>query len=388
MRGTGRARLRGGSRRRLTALAAAAVLAGALLLLGAAVSASAPALDPAGTEETSVAKAPPRLADTGLYADAATRRIDPAVLPYTPQYPLWSDGATKRRWIRLPPGSAIDATDPDAWVFPIGTRLWKEFSFGRRIETRYLERVADGSWIFAAYVWTDDGADAVLAPERGIRGAAESRPGVPHDIPSVYDCRACHEGGPTPVLGFSALQLSPDRDPLAAHAERPGAGDVDLPALVARGLLRGLPEALLRRPPRIAAQTPVARAALGYLHANCGICHDARGPLATLGLSLAQRVGPGARQDAALATAVGVASRFRPAGTPEGDVPSRIRPGDPDRSVLLARMASRDPLLQMPPLGTHAVDGAAVALVSRFIRELRPGPAALSRSTPRQEEAR
>jgi len=33
------------------------------------------------------------------------------------------------------------------------------------------------------------------------------------------DCRACHEGRTTPVLGFSALQLSPDRDPNAPHAQ-------------------------------------------------------------------------------------------------------------------------------------------------------------------------
>ncbi|WP_242344433.1 hypothetical protein [Anaeromyxobacter terrae] len=386
MRGTGREGLRRGARRRFSALApAGAVLAAALLLRGGAESAAGAAPEPAAAVERSAARAPARLADTGLYADAAASRVAPDVLPYTPQYPLWSDGASKRRWIRLPPGSAIDASDPDAWVFPIGTRIWKEFSFGRRVETRYMERAADGSWIFAAYAWTADGSGAVLAPERGIRAAAESRPGIPHDIPSVYDCRACHEGGPSPVLGFSALQLSPDRDPLAAHAERPGANDVDLPALVARGLVRSLPEALLHRPPRIAAPTPRARAALGYLHANCGTCHDARGPLATLGLSLVQRVGPGGAPDVPLATTVGVPSRFRHAGA--GEAPVRILPGQPAQSVLLARMASRDPLVQMPPLGTHAVDEAAVALVSTFIREL-PPDAVPSRNPPPQEEAR
>ena len=77
-----------------------------------------------------------RLADTGLYQDASAERVAADVLAYTPQYPLWSDGATKRRWIRLPPGAAIDASDPDAWVFPIGTQIWKEFSFGGRVETR------------------------------------------------------------------------------------------------------------------------------------------------------------------------------------------------------------------------------------------------------------
>ena len=90
-------------------------------------------------------RAPQTLQETGLYADAEARRVDPRHLAFAPQYPLWTDGAAKRRWISLPPGTAIDASDPEAWVFPVGTRLWKEFSFaGQRVETRYLERQADG----------------------------------------------------------------------------------------------------------------------------------------------------------------------------------------------------------------------------------------------------
>ncbi|WP_248361061.1 hypothetical protein [Anaeromyxobacter oryzae] len=181
---------------------------------------------------------PPTLAETGLYSDLPARSLAPGVLGYTPVYPLWSDGATKRRFIRLPPGGAIDARDPDAWVFPVGTRVWKEFAFGGRpVETRYLERTPAG-WLYATYAWSEDGREATLAPERGVRGVCEIVPGVRHDLPAVADCRACHEGGPVPVLGFSALQLSPDRDPLAPHAERPAPGDVDLRSLVARGLVR------------------------------------------------------------------------------------------------------------------------------------------------------
>lgn len=77
--------------------------------------------------------------------------------------------ADKRRWLRLPAGTAIDASDPDAWQFPPGTRLWKEFAHaGRRVETRYIERRADGRWRYAAYVRSADGSDATLAPAAGI----------------------------------------------------------------------------------------------------------------------------------------------------------------------------------------------------------------------------
>lgn len=363
----------GGMQQRWRKVAAAACVAAAALLPVA----------PGGAWAAEEA-APARLSATGLFADVARGVPAPGVLRYTPQYPLWSDGARKARWIRLPAGRAIDASDPDAWRFPAGTRLWKEFSLGgRRVETRYMALGRDGGWTYATYRWLPDGSDAERVPERGLRGVAELAPGVRHDLPGVGDCRACHEGGPTPVLGFSALQLSPDRDPLAPHAEPPAAGDVDLPALARTGRLRGLPRDLLARPPRIAAPTPRARAALGYLHANCSSCHDARGALAALGLDLAQRVrggGPGAPP---LPTAVGRPSRSRPPGM--GEAPLRIAPGDPGASVLVRRMASRDPLLQMPPFGTQLADAEALDLVAAFVRD-DLGPAATPPAAPQNQE--
>ena len=60
-------------------------------------------------------RAPERLADTGLYEDGRPGRIDPRNRPFSPQYPLWSDGAAKSRWVYVPEGSTIDVTDPGAW---------------------------------------------------------------------------------------------------------------------------------------------------------------------------------------------------------------------------------------------------------------------------------
>src|SRR5262245_26441607 len=181
---------------------------------------------------------PASLADTGLFEAGSTSVVRPDNLPFAPQYPLWSDGASKRRWLHLPAGTAIDASTPDDWQFPVGTKLWKEFSLGgRRVETRFIERRADGQWRFAAYAWDAAGTAATLAPARGLPTEVEVAPGARHVIPGETDCRLCHEGRPTPVLGISALQLSPDRDPRAPHAEPLPAGAVDLKALVARGLV-------------------------------------------------------------------------------------------------------------------------------------------------------
>src|SRR6476659_1959473 len=89
--------------------------------------------------------APGLLSQTGLFAGGTT--VDPRNRPYSPQYPLWTDGAVKARWIRLPDGAAIDARDEDQWRFPVGTKFWKEFSFGgRRVETRFLWRARADTW--------------------------------------------------------------------------------------------------------------------------------------------------------------------------------------------------------------------------------------------------
>jgi hypothetical protein len=353
--------------------------AGGRTLAALALLACVAARAAAASDRPAAGGPPIRLADTGLYTDFSRGLIHPEALPYAPQYPLWSDGATKRRWIRLPRGAAIDGRDPDAWRFPVGTRIWKEFSFGRRVETRFMERTRAG-WRFATYAWTEDGRDAALAPSAGVRDAAPGATGRTHDLPSVRDCQACHEGARSTVLGFSALQLSPDRDPLAPHAEPLPPGGVQLADLEARGLLRGSPPGLSW--PRIPAASPRERAALGYLHANCANCHNGSGPLAGLGLDLEQRLGrPG---QGALATTVGRPSSFRsPAAAPGF---ARIAPGEPARSVLLLRMHGTDPVTAMPPLGHKAADAAATALVGAWIGEdLAPAPAG---ATPTQEERR
>jgi hypothetical protein len=309
---------------------------------------------------------PPTLRATGLYSDWTTKTVAADNLPFSPQYPLWSDGAIKSRWLHLPRGTFIDASNPDVWRFPIGTRLWKEFRFGQRAETRLIERTRSG-WQFATYVWNADETEAPVAPEDGISQSVVIRPGVRHAIPSRTDCRACHEAGPVHVLGVTALQLSPDRDSNAPHAETPPPGAVDLTTLVERHLVRGLPARFTQTPPRIAARSPTERAALGYLNTNCGVCHTGLGELASLSFALNYTLGRGAGEAPALLTSVGRPSKFKVPGA--ADIIERVSAGHPDKSMIVARMASRYPLLQMPPLGTRLVDDAAVGLIKRWIVE-------------------
>lgn len=308
---------------------------------------------------------PRLLSETGLFeAGSGTVRAD--VIAFAPQYPLWSDGTRKQRWIQLPAGRAIDASQPDAWQFPVGTRLWKEFSFGGRIETRYIERLADGSWRFASYAWNADGTDAVLVPEDGAIVAAAGAPGGRYSVPSRNDCLACHEGSAVPVLGFSALQLSTDRDPLAPHADPARRDDANLRSLVAQGRLVNLPPQMLSSPPRIRARTPTERAALGYLHANCGHCHNAAGALDGLQLALAQYADAGSDSlEQTLSSLFGHSSRFRPQGAASAQRVAR----DGSGHMLTLRMKTANLLARMPPLGVQVVDTEGVALVERWIAD-------------------
>jgi hypothetical protein len=293
---------------------------------------------------------PARLSDTGLYVAGSTTQLRPGVRPFEPRHKLWSDGADKQRWIALPPGTFIDASAPDAWQFPPGTRLWKEFSHaGRRVETRTIERLRDGSWRYATYLWNDDGSDALLAPARGVAAwPVAQAPGGRYAVPSRTDCTACHESTATPVLGFSALQ-------------------VPLNDWVERAELRNLPPAMLLQPPQVAARSATERAALGYLHANCGHCHNRSGAGVPLRLTLAQSAAdPQASRAETLATLLGVAGRFRTPAWPEAA--HLIEPGQPALSTLALRMRSRDARLQMPPLGTHIADDEGLRLVERWIR--------------------
>ncbi len=358
----------------------------ALATLLVAIVAAAPhapgrgaATDPA-TLVVSTREPPPRLHDTGLYADSSSLEIARDVIAFSPQYPLWSDGADKQRWLRLPPGASIDGSNPDAWAFPPGTTLWKQFSHaGRKVETRLIERLDDGSWRFAAYAWDDRGTDAVLVPAAGIAALpVREAPRGRYAVPSREDCLACHGSAAVPVLGLSALQLSPDRDPGAPHAAPARAGDADLRELVARGALTRLPAALLETPPRIEAASALERAVFGYLHGNCAHCHNTSASRAPVRLTLAQSAAdPAGSRRAIRRSLIDAPSRYRPPGM-DGE-PKNVTPGSVADSVLAVRMQSRHPQVQMPPLGTVVPDTQALDQVLRWIsaevtpsKELRP----------------
>lgn len=307
---------------------------------------------------------PTTLRCAGLYADLERGQLACGLSEYAPAYELWSDGAVKRRWVSMPAGTSVDTRDPDGFVYPVGTEFWKEFSVLRdgelrRAETRLLRKVPRG-WVLATYVWSDDGRSATSTND-GVADWA----GTGHTIPSRDQCVECHAGRKDLVLGWDPVLLGP------------GARGVHLSDLGSSALADEDAGALPGEatPPGDA----VERAALGYLHVNCGVsCHndsiEARARDTALYLRLSTGRADGVLESPAVTTAI---NKLPTGNAPFYELPEPaegpfydLLPGSPQRSLLLARMLVRDHPAQMPPLASNRVDEQGVAAVSAWIEQM------------------
>jgi len=286
-----------------------------------------------------------KLSDTGLYCDIALGTIDQDARYFAPEISLWIDGASKKRYMRLPPGTKIDSTDMDNWIFPVGMKVWKELSLnGKKIETRLLEKRPNNTWLMVAFQWNAQQSEAHPVP-----GGVNNANGTSHDIPSIGQCRECHHHVADALIGVSPLML-----------ERSSMFGVTLFNLIARGALTQNPVRVIQFP----GNQPT-RDALAYLYANCSSCH--RGTAAHAGLNLSTSVWDLRPED----TAVYRTAVNGPLATWwwDGDL-LRVAPGAPERSVVLARMSTRDPEFQMPQIGTKIVDRTGMTLIYDWIMQI------------------
>jgi hypothetical protein len=289
--------------------------------------------------------APMTLAETGLYD--ADGEIAPYVLAFQPRYALWSDGAAKNRWAYIPACDPIDTSDPDHWGFPVGTRLWKEFTRdGVLIETRLIHRYGPDSnnWLFATYQW-GVGMSTTLV----TNGVTDAN-GTGHDIPTIADCGNCHGKLPERALGFSAIQLT--------HTS--SAAPLRIDDLSAWGYLT-VPAPPGGYPIPDGGDATVGEA-LGHLHANCGNCHNDAMPVPPMLLRvLTTDATP--QQTGTYTTAVNVLTTNFMAGQLY-----RIEGADPDNSAIIIRMAQST----MPPIASEIVDADGITTLGAWIQTLPP----------------
>jgi uncharacterized repeat protein (TIGR03806 family) len=302
---------------------------------------------------------PQTLAETGCFDSIDPLEPASGVLPYDINTPLWSDDATKQRWLALPEdegvGETIEILPDGDWDFPNGTLLIKNFSVDDQLlETRFLVRHDDGGWAGYTYEWNEDETGATLLP------AGKSRPlasGQTWYYPTRQQCLACHTAAAGRTLGLKTPQMN-------REIVYPSTGITanQLTTLDSIGLFSEPFE-----PPashHLAFPTlgddavPLGVRTKAYLDSNCSHCH---------------------RPDSVTPTAIDF--RFAAPMTlcnqapDQGDmgVPGAmiVKPGDPAGSVLSLRMHDLG-LDSMPPLAKSIVDSAATSTIDAWINTASP----------------
>lgn len=311
-----------------------------------------------------------------FFRDGPAQLPNGGVLPYDLNTALFSDYATKHRFVWMPPGTSATYSARDSFAFPVGTVLIKTFSYPfdlrapehgeRLIETRLLVRRASG-WDPITYLWNAEQTEAT----RRVIGARVpvqwthvdgSERALTFRVPNTNQCKECHEehNGVVGPLGPKARHLNKD------HAYEDGVAN-QLARWTAVGYLQGAPSPASA--PRAAvfddATTgSIAERARSYLDVNCAHCHNQTGAARTSGLYLSiDEVDP---------PRYGVCKAPVAAGQGTGGRKVDIVPGEPDASILVYRMESTAPGIAMPELGRQAVHDEALDVIRAWIEEL-PG---------------
>lgn len=363
---------------------------------------------------------PRKLSDSGLFTSVKGHVMQPALIPYSVNAPLWSDGAYKERWIALPGAdSTIDFTTSRGWAFPDKTVLVKSFALEAEegkpetrhwIETRFLTN-QKGEWYGYSYVWNDDQTDATLVEIKGmdreysiqVPKSAEYPDGIRKQswhYPSRTECMVCHSRAANFVLGLSELQMNKEHDygkvrdnqlrtlehlgvlrcnwsgevQGSMREELKAAGKTDKEIndymhkqtgtrdqreAVSSSLLARAPETYRHLVDPYDKKADLTARAKSYLHANCAQCHvEAGGGNAAMELEFTTALNK--------MRLVDVKPLHHTFDLPDARL---VAPGNPERSVLLHRIGNRKAGF-MPPLATGLVDREAVLLMRDWIKGL------------------
>jgi uncharacterized repeat protein (TIGR03806 family) len=316
---------------------------------------------------------PPHLSGTGLFSVSTAAGLAPAagVLPYTVIAPLWSDGATKSRWIALPAGGQITFAATGEFTYPAGTVMIKNFVLnGTPVEIRMLVLNGPNAGYGVTYKWNAGGTDADLMgpstlPVPLSDGADQTIGSQSWHFPSRAECLQCHTAVANFVLGPKTRQLN------TSFAYPGGATDNQLRTWnylqmfstdIGEGNISGF--AKLTNISDASAGTTLQDRVRSYVDANCAQCH---------------RPGSGlnsywdARFDTVLANQ-GIVDGIvqNTLGIVGAEV---VRPLTVNESLMHVRMNTVDPTIRMPPLARNVIDTTAVGVLDAWIGSLPPSSA-------------
>lgn len=313
----------------------------------------------------------PKLSDYKFFT-GDIREQQPAfgVLPYKPVSELFTDYATKRRFIWLPSGSVGQyVADDQILNLPVGAALIKTFSYDnvapgnneKLIETRVMIRKESG-WITVNYIWNSQQTEAFLDPAGAtvpitftIGGNTRS---ISYQIPSEGQCIQCH----TLNSEITPIGIKPQH--LNYAISYPGGSQNQLDKLVAFGYLNSRPANVVSMVNYNDTSADLSLRVRSYFDINCAHCHadGAMVDYLPLRFSFSATVDP---------AAMGVCENafMQPPGITHGKV---IKPGDTGQSVLYYTLNTTQSNFKMPRIGRTIIHDEAVALVGDYINSLQP----------------
>lgn len=313
-----------------------------------------------------------RLTDYNFFAgDLQNQEPVYGVLPYEPITPLFTDYASKKRFLWMPNGVQAEYVgDSDLFNFPVGTILIKTFYYEnvlpnnemKVIETRLLIKKADG-WVFADYIWNENQTEGEL----DVSGNGGNVPfqfiknGVTRDvnyrIPATSECFTCHKSN------FEASPIGMKPQSLNSVYNYSDGSSNQLTKWIEQGyLLSNVPGDIETVVKWDDPSEPLDMRARAYLDINCNSCHSDTG-------HCNYRIPRFSYDRTDDDTNLGICV------TADTPIPGYegaylIEPGDADASVLFFRMNTTEEQYRMPLLGRTLRHDEGVALIEEWINSL------------------
>lgn len=293
-----------------------------------------------------------QLSHTGCADSSDPKLGSSGMIPYELNAPLWSDAATKQRWLALPDNTTIDIDASLDWNFPIGSVLRKDFYLnGQIVETRLFARHTDGSWAGYSYEWNATQTDATLLDV----GKTVNINGQDWSYPSQAQCLQCHTSAAGRTLGPETAQLNRDiTDPSDGSSQINQLTYLDTLGMFTSSI--GAPASLPKLTEYNDMLAQPADIARSYLHSNCSHCHRTGGPIqSNMDLHYAVSVPAMNVCDASptFGNTLGATVLFSPNNTSD--------------SIIYQRMRMQAATARMPPIGTAIEDPQGLQFMSDWI---------------------
>lgn len=315
---------------------------------------------------------PETLADTQLFANWKALQPAAGVEPYEVKQAFWSDGAEKKRWIKLPSHKQVRLGQHSSLRYPTGTVFVKHFDLAtdqrrpykrRPLETRVLVCDDEGGTYGTTYRWSTDAQSSRIV----VQSETEEIPIVQADssqttqtwfYPGRFDCALCHNSASGQVLGFTLKQL--DREVVCPDGtSEPQVDRLIREEIVSGELLTVTKSSYPQLTPLEDESASLEARVRSYIDVNCSVCHNPNTRFSAFDARLERPL-----QEQGLID--GYAYHHGTMG-PHKRI---VKPGDVALSVLHLRMSSADPVLRMPPLGSTVVDEKAAEVIREWIESL------------------